>query len=77
MQSSTADQSRSLVSEIAAVPSLHVPIVVDTFCLPVKLSPGRSLFVASLNLATSQPRHGVFACLYMVLKDLGDATMWK
>ncbi len=31
-------QSRSLVSENAAVPSLHVPIVVDEFCLPVKVS---------------------------------------
>ncbi len=55
MQSSTACQSRSLVSENAAVPSLHVPIVVDEFCLPVKVSPCRSLLAASPNLATSQP----------------------
>ncbi len=39
MQSSTACQSRLLVSENEAVPSLHVPIVVNEFCLPVKVSP--------------------------------------
>ncbi len=39
VQSSTACQSRSLVSENAAVPSLHVPIAVDEFCLPVKVLP--------------------------------------
>ncbi len=70
-------QSRSLISENAAVPSLHVPIVVDEFCLPVKLSPRRSLLAASRNMVTSQPGHGVFACLCMVPEDPGDATMWK
>ena len=46
-------------------PHRDVPSVVDEFCLHVKLSPHRSLFVASPNLATSQPGHGVFACLLM------------
>ncbi len=67
--------SRSLVSQNAAVPSLHVPIVIDEFCLPVKLSPRCSLLAASWNVATSQPRHRVFACLCMAPEDLGDATM--
>ncbi len=36
--------------------------VVDEFCLHVKVSPCRSLFVASQNVATSQPGHMVFEC---------------
>ncbi len=76
MQSSTAGPSRPLVSENAAVPSLHVPIVVDGFCLPVKVSPHRSLSAASWNVATSQPRHGVFECLLMVLKDPASCSLY-
>ncbi len=64
-------QSWSLLSENAAIPSLHVPIVINTFCLPVKLSPHCSLLAASQNIATSQPRHGVFACLCMVREEPG------
>ncbi len=77
MQSSTAGQSRSLVSENAAVPCLHVTTVVNTFCLPVKLSPCRSRFVASPNLATFQPRRGVFACLLIAPEGLGNESHWK
>ena len=51
--------------------------VVDEFCLPVKLSPRLSLFAASPNLATSRPRHRVFACLLMAPEGLGDESQWK
>ncbi len=40
--------------------------VVDTFCLPVKLSPRCSLLAASRNVATSQPRHRGFVVQYRV-----------
>ena len=41
-------------------PHQDVQSVVDEFCLHVKLSPHRSLFAASPNLATSRPGHGVY-----------------
>ncbi len=51
--------------------------VVNEFCLLVKVLPCHSLFAASWNIATSQPRHRVFACLLMVLKGLGSESHWK
>ncbi len=46
-------------------------------CLPVKVSPCRSLFVASPNVATSQPRQGFFECLCMAPEDPRNELMWK
>ncbi len=48
--------------------------VIDEFCQHVKSSPCRSLSVASLNLGTSQPRHGVFECLRMAPEGLGNES---
>ncbi len=50
---------------------------VDEFCLPVKVSLCRSLFAASLNVATSQPGYGVFECLLMAPEGLGSESRWK
>ncbi len=47
------------------------PTIIDEFCIPVKLSPCRSLLVASLKLAASLPGHRVFACLLIAPEDLG------
>ncbi len=58
-------------------PHRDVPSVIDAFCLHVKLSPCLSLFAASPNLATSRPRHGVFACLLIVPEGLGDESPRK
>ncbi len=41
------------------------------------VSPCRSLFAATHNVATSQPRHRVFACLLMALEGLGSEFQWK
>ncbi len=41
------------------------------------MSPCRSLFAASQNVATSQPGHGVFACLLIALEGLGSESRWK
>ncbi len=62
---------------LPAVNGRDFPTVVDEFCLYVKLSPNRSLFVASPNLATSRPGHTVFACLLIALEDLGNESHWK
>ncbi len=58
-------------------PHRDVRSVMDEFCLPVKLSPCRSLFAASPNLATSWPGHGGFACLLIAPEGLGDESHWK
>ncbi len=41
------------------------------------MSPWLSLFAASLNLATSQPGHRVFACVLIAPEGLGDESPWK
>ncbi len=41
------------------------------------MSPCRSLFAASWNIATSQPGHGVSACLLIAPKGLGSESQWK
>ncbi len=41
------------------------------------MSPCRSLFVASQNVATSQPGHRVFECLRMAPEDPRNQTLWK
>ncbi len=43
----------------------------------MKVSPCRSLFAASQKVATSQPGHGVFACLFIVPEGLGSESRWK
>ncbi len=58
-------------------PDRDFPTVVNEFCLPVKVSPCHSLFAASLNLATSQPGHRVFACLLIVPEGLGSESPWQ
>ncbi len=54
-----------------------VPTVVIVFCLHVKVSPSRSLFAASQNLATSQPGHGVVECWHMAPEGLASDSHWK
>ncbi len=41
------------------------------------MSPSRSLFAPSQNVATSQPGRGVFACLLMAQEGLGSESRWK
>ncbi len=59
VQSSTAGQSRSLVSKNAAVPCLHVPIVVDEFCLLVKVSPCITLTRFTSNFHSNMLQYSV------------------
>ena len=76
---SSALKTRWLSSAVVrdGSPDRDFPSVVDEFCLHVKLSPHYSLFAVSLNLATSKPGHGVFACLLKVPGGLGDESHWK
>ncbi len=53
------------------------PTVVDESCLPVKVSPCRSLLAASQNITTSQSGHGVSACLLKAAEGLGSESQWK
>ncbi len=57
-------------------PDRDFPTVVDEFRLHVKVSPCRSLFAASHNVATSQPGHRVLECLRMTPDDPGSES-WK
>ncbi len=50
-----------------------LPTVIDEFCLHVKVSPWISLFAASRNIATSQPRH-IFFC--MLAHSAGGPGEW-
>ena len=67
----------TLSSSDSGHPHRDFPTDVNAFCLPVKLSPCRSLFAASPNLATSRPRHRVFACLLIAPEVLGSESQWK
>ncbi len=69
--------SKTRTHSLATKTSDLDPTVVDTFCLPVKLSPRRSLLAASRNVATSQPGHGVFACLLIAPEGLGSESRWE
>ncbi len=67
----------SLGRSKCASPDHDFPTVIAEFCLHVKVSPCCTLFVASPNLATSQPGHGVFACLLMAPEGLGSESQWE
>ncbi len=72
-----SDQVRE-AQEFKTVPSRYCwGRSVDEFCLPVKVSPCRSLFAASQNVASSKPGHGFFACLLIAPDGQGNESHWK
>ncbi len=58
-------------------PDRDFPTVVDDFCLPVQVSPRRSLFCSVTERSNLSTWTWFFACLLKAPEGLGSESQWK